>query len=94
MQSFRKIEWAVSEVFKDGLTDGRTDGQTNGLTDKGDYHGRNRVNPGSKINTYIEECADKYYMLNNLCPVKLLRKIKIVYSSTLSNIVLFKKEFG
>ena len=40
MQSFRKIEWAVSEIFKDGLTDG--------LTDKGDYYGPRRVNPGSK----------------------------------------------
>ena len=24
MQSFRKIEWAVSEIFKDGRTDGRS----------------------------------------------------------------------
>ena len=23
MQNFRKIEWAVSEIFKDGLTDGQ-----------------------------------------------------------------------
>ena len=35
MQSFRKIEWAVSEIFKDGLMDGRTD--------KCDYHGPNQV---------------------------------------------------
>ena len=40
MQSFRKIEWAVSEIFKDWLTDG--------LTDKGDYYGPHWVNPGSK----------------------------------------------
>ena len=40
MQSFRKIEWAVSEIFKDGQT---TDGRTN----KGDYYGPIRVNPGS-----------------------------------------------
>ena len=45
MQSFRKIEWAVSEIFKDGLTDG--------LTDKGDYHGPHRVNPGSKIGVQL-----------------------------------------
>ena len=32
MQSFRKIEWAVSEIFKDGRTNGLTDGRTDGRT--------------------------------------------------------------
>ena len=33
MQSFRKIEWAVSEIFKDGRTDRLTDGITGRLSD-------------------------------------------------------------
>ena len=32
MQKIRKNQWAVSEIFKDGLTDGLTDQRTNGLT--------------------------------------------------------------
>ena len=46
MQGFRKNEWAVSEIFKDGRTDGPwTDRRTN----KGDYYGSHRVKSGSNI---------------------------------------------
>ena len=49
MQKIRKNQWAVSKIFKDGLTDGQTDKRT----DKGDYHGPHRVNLGSKIKRRI-----------------------------------------
>ena len=52
MQTFRKNNERLPRHFK---TDGRTmDGQTDGRTNKSDYYGPYRVNPGSKVNILMD----------------------------------------
>ena len=63
LTSCKKLEKNNQRSLRYLKTDGRTDRRTN----KGDYHGPHRVNPGSKINfSMIEMIKDSFNMFQLL----------------------------